>query len=1011
MTNAKKTVVRREAPPVDAPGRRRRRRPGLKTGATQSAKEAGFTPGHPHSEARPTRTTEGMPQTARTKLVGVLASLALFRGVPQSSLERLVRLMRPRRLTPGDVVFAQGDPAREFYVLVQGRVVVTVKGGDPDGPPVAVLVGPTWFGDLAIVSSQPRISTVTAATGGELWVLTRPHFEAFFNRHPGVARNLAAALVRRMQEKDQEFTSQSMLALERARLLEALQQSADEMAALTDVTRAINVSLDLNETLKTISTYAARLTQSTSALIFLYDEGRDVLTVRASYNAAEGYITEIGERPIPRDAARSREVPSDCSLTVRAVVGRGPAQIADMESEHRYPNRALLLRWGYKAVLVVPLLHGERVIGAMSVLRSQAGGFTDREVGLVTTFASHSAIVIEHARLFQAVQSQNRVLREMLQHQTVTSNFLRGINRVTFDLQPTLETLVEHAANLCGAGGGLIFLREANTYRWVAHYRAPEAFLRHLQENPIHPGRGGLVDRTVQECRPVHIPDVLADPAYLLLDAQKAGGYRSVLGIPLLWEGNPIGVISIYRTEVLPFTDKEIELLTSFADMAVTAIEKIRLFRELQGQSEELARSVEELRALSRTTQTVNSSLDLQTVLAAIAEQACKLCHADAGLITELVEPAREFRPVATWNVRPEFVRSVLASPPTWGRGVTGQSAVSRGAVQIPDVLAVEGYPWREVISAEGLRAILSVPLQRDDRVVGTIAVARRAPGAFADQSISLLTTFANQASIALEHARLFQQLQEKAAQLEVVSRHKSQFLANMSHELRTPLNAIIGFSEVLLDSSLGPLNDGDRQEFLTNILASGKHLLRLINDILDLSKIEAGKMELRAEPVDLADIVEGVLATVRTLATRKRIHIRSDVSPGQGPVLADPARLKQILYNLVSNAIKFTPEEGRVTLTAHPATGRHGPRGTGGRQYLEVSVIDSGIGIQEAHLERIFEEFEQVTHTAGGRQEGTGLGLAMVKKLVEMQGGTVRVGSVLGEGSTFSFTLPLASE
>jgi signal transduction histidine kinase len=272
--------------------------------------------------------------------------------------------------------------------------------------------------------------------------------------------------------------------------------------------------------------------------------------------------------------------------------------------------------------------------------------------------------------------------------------------------------------------------------------------------------------------------------------------------------------------------------------------------------------------------------------------------------------------------------------------------------------------------------------------------------------------------------------LQEKAAQLEAVSRHKSQFLANMSHELRTPLNAIIGFSEVLLDPSLGSLGDAERHEFLTNILTSGKHLLRLINDILDLSKVEAGKMELRAEPVSLADTVEGVLATVRTLAARKRIHIRSDIPSDQGPVRADPARLKQILYNLLSNAIKFTPEDGRVTVAAREAAGEQGSRGAEAQarheakqrtpqppsppapaQFVEVSVTDSGIGISAAHLERIFEEFEQVTNPAVGGQEGTGLGLALVKKLVEMQGGTVRVASMPGEGSTFSFTIPLAGE
>jgi signal transduction histidine kinase/CRP-like cAMP-binding protein len=917
--------------------------------------------------------------------------------------------MRFREYDRGDVVFNQGDPAREFFVLVKGRVIVTVKGGDPDGPPIAVLVGPTWFGDLAIISDQTRISTVTTATDCEFWVLARTHFEAFFNRHPRMARNLAAALIRRLQEKDQDFTGQATLALERARLLEALQQGADEMAALTDVTRAINVSLDLDQALRSISTYAARLTKSDSALIFLSEPARDVFSVRASYNAPAGYLAEIGERHPPLSAPP--EALERSPLTIRALVERRPVQIADVRAARLYRNRDLLMRWGYRSVLVVPLLHDDRVIGAMSVLRRRPGEFTQREVELVTTFAGHSAIALEHARLFREAQTQNRALQEALDYQTVTSEFLRSVSHATFELQPTLDTLAEHAARLCGASSCLIFTLEDGTYQLAADYRATAEFRKLIHDQPIRPGRDTMVGRTALEGRPIHIPDVLADPEYGWTEAQRAVGYRSILGVPLLREGNPVGVIAIHRTEVQPFTEEEIEVLASFADQAVVAIEKIRLFQELRARTDELAQSVQELHALAQTTQAVNSSLNRERVLSAIAEQACRLCDADAGLITELVEPAREFRPVATWNVRPEFVQRVLASPPTWGKGVTGQSAANRGAVQIPDVFAAEGYPWRETISAEGLRAVLSVPLVRDDRVIGTIAVARKTAGAFAERSVSLLTTFANQASIALEHARLFQQLQEKAAQIEVVSRHKSQFLANMSHELRTPLNAIIGFSEVLLDPNLGPLGDAERHEFVTNILTSGKHLLRLINDILDLSKVEAGKMELRAESVSLADTVEGVLATVRNLATRKRIHIRSDIRSNHDSVCADPARLKQILYNLLSNAIKFTPEGGHVTVAARRAEGEQGGGGAGGQQYAEVSVTDSGIGIPARHLERIFEEFEQVTHPAAESQEGTGLGLALVKKLVEMQGGTVRVASVVGEGSTFSFTIPVAND
>jgi signal transduction histidine kinase len=649
-------------------------------------------------------------------------------------------------------------------------------------------------------------------------------------------------------------------------------------------------------------------------------------------------------------------------------------------------------------------------------------------VELVTTFAEHSAIALEHARLFQEAQAKNRALQEALEYQTVTSEFLKSISHTTFELQPTLDTLAEHAARLCGASSCLIFTLENGAYQLAADYRAAAEFRRLLQDHPIRPGRDTMVGRTAVERRAVHIPDVLADQEYGWTEAQRAVGYRSVLGVPLLREGTPIGVIAIHRTEVQPFTYKEIEVLTSFADQAVVAIEKIRLFRELRARTDELAQSVEELRALSQTTQAVNSSLNRERVLSAIAEQACRLCQADASLITELVEPAREFRPVATWNIRPEFVQKVLASPPTWGKGVTGQSAASRGAVQLPDVLAAEGYQWREAIAGEGYRAILSVPLLRDDRVIGTIAVARKTAGEFAERFVHLLSTFANQTSIALEHARLFQQLQEKATQLEVVSRHKSQFLASMSHELRTPLNAIIGFSEVLLDPSLGSLGDEEHQEFLTNILTSGKHLLRLINDVLDLSKVEAGKMELQPETVSLVDIAEGVLGTVKTLATRKRIQIRSEIQPGLGPVRADPARLKQILYNLLSNAIKFTPADGRVTVAVRPAVEGQGGRGArepGGKgakgnapqplgvsaphQHAEVSVTDTGVGIPPDHQERIFEEFEQVSDPARPAQEGTGLGLALVKKLVQMHGGTIRVTSVLGQGSTFAFTMPFA--
>ena len=282
---------------------------------------------------------------------------------------------------------------------------------------------------------------------------------------------------------------------------------------------------------------------------------------------------------------------------------------------------------------------------------------------------------------------------------------------------------------------------------------------------------------------------------------------------------------------------------------------------------------------------------------------------------------------------------------------------------------------------------------------------------------------FLGQSSLALENARLARKVTEQADQLAVVSKHKSQFLASMSHELRTPLNAIIGFSEVLLDPSVGTLPPAEQQEFLTNILTSGKHLLRLINDVLDLSKIEAGKMELNPDALGVEEVIEGVLATVKALAMKKRIQVTSTHAPELPPVWADPPRLKQILYNLLSNAIKFTPEGGQVSVTVRQVNQSSGgsvdpsspihqsthPPIHSFRPLVEVSVRDTGIGIPPEDLERIFGEFEQVTDPARRHQEGTGLGLALVKRLVEMHGGQIRVDSALGRGSTFTFTIPTA--
>ena len=511
--------------------------------------------------------------------------------------------------------------------------------------------------------------------------------------------------------------------------------------------------------------------------------------------------------------------------------------------------------------------------------------------------------------------------------------------------------------------------------------------------------RGSVTGRAVVDRQAIHVRDLAeADEAEFPEGRAFARrfGHRTTLAAPLLREGVALGAIMLRRKEAQPFSDKQIELLKTFADQAVIAIENVRLFREIQERTRELEQSLDEVHALSEVSRTVSSSLDLGHVLHEIAEQAANLCDADAGFIQEYIEEAKTFHVSASWNAGEDFVRSIQAAQITLGKGAAGRSAVTGKPAQIPDILAEPDYPFRDILAREGYRAVLSVPMLRDQRVIGTVVVVRKTPGGFDERHINLLTTFASQTTIAIEHARLYRDVTEKGRMLEEANRHKSAFLANMSHELRTPMNAIIGFSEVLLDPSM-QVSDEERSQFLTDILNSGRHLLNLINEVLDLSKIEAGRMELHIVPAALGEVFETVQGTLRPLAAKKAIEFQVERADGITPFPMDAARIKQVLVNLVGNAIKFTPERGRVWVRATTENGT-----------VQVEVGDTGPGIAPEDHERIFQEFQQAQATRGtGKPEGTGLGLTLARRFVEMHGGRLWVESQVGAGSHFYFTLP----
>ena len=604
-------------------------------------------------------------------------------------------------------------------------------------------------------------------------------------------------------------------------------------------------------------------------------------------------------------------------------------------------------------------------------------------------------------RLFTELQTSNRDLTTALDTQTATSDILRVISRSQTDVQPVFDAIVHSAVRLLqGAAGAL--MRVAGDQIVLAAQTttgdAGDAAQKGLFPIPLSE-EGSVAAAAIRGRAPINIIDTQTDPR--LSDEGRAvadaRGVRSRVLVPLLRHDEAIGVIAVSRRDVGGFIDDEIALLQTFADQAVIAIENARLFSELQARTHELTRSVEQLTALGDVGRAVSSSLDLDTVLTTIVGRAVDLSGSDGGTIFEYDDTAGEFTARATLNADEGQSAAVRATRLRRGEGAVGQMAVTREPFQISDIAAEGAYESRirGAMLASGTHSVLAIPLLHEDRLVGGLVVTRRAPGAFTNEVVELLKTFATQSALAIQNARLFRELEMKSRELEAASQHKSEFLANMSHELRTPLNAIIGFSEVLSERMFGELNE-KQDEYLKDIHVSGQHVLSLINDILDLSKIEAGRMELEVTDFDLPMAIDNALTLVRERAARRSIALHTTVDERLGQIQGDERKIRQVLLNLLSNAIKFTPEGGRIEVGAKPVDGS-----------IEVSVTDTGVGIAPEDQEAVFEEFRQVG-TADKRGEGTGLGLALSRRFIELHGGKIWVKSQVGEGATFTFTVPV---
>jgi len=796
----------------------------------------------------------------------------------------------------------------------------------------------------------------------------------------------------------QTFADQAVIAIENVRLFTELGERN------RDLTTALDQQTATSEILRVISRSQTNVQPVFDAIV------ASAVRLLGAYT---GLLTRIAGDQIELAALTSTDAAGDATARARfplslhsegphvqAIRDRAPLNIADAQTDPGVPeaSRASARARGSRSWVVVPLLRHDEAVGTILVTRREAGGFTDDEIALLKTFADQAVIAIENVRLFTELEGRNRELTESLEQQTATSEILRVISQSPTDVQPVFETIAKNARRLCRGDSASVLILDGTRLRLEtvdnASKEGAEA-LRAAYPSPVsHRSAGG---RAVLTGRAVHIPDVLEDPDYEFAGLQGAG-LRSMLGVPMLRHGIAIGAIVVHTWGTpRPFSSKQMELLQTFADQAVIAVENARLFKELQARTNELTRSVDQLTALGEISQAVSSTLDVETVLQTIVSRATQLAGADGCAIYEYDGATEAFHIRATHNLDPVLVGTLRASPLRKGEGTMGRATETREPIQVADISAPGAYQShiRDTLLGAGYRALLSVPLLREGEIIGSLSLNRHVPGEFPPEAVEVLKTFATQSALAIQNARLFREIADKSRQLEAASRHKSEFLANMSHELRTPLNAIIGFSEVLNARMFGELND-KQAEYLNDIHASGTHLLSLINDILDLSKVEAGRMELELSDFSLPSAIDSALTLVRERATRRGITLRAAVLDGVGEVTGDERKIRQVLLNLLSNAIKFTPEGGRIEVKAVPEDGS-----------VDVSVIDTGVGIAPEDQEAVFEEFRQVGASAA-KQEGTGLGLALCRKFVELHGGKIWVTSALGAGSTFTFRLPV---
>ena len=817
---------------------------------------------------------------------------------------------------------------------------------------------------------------------------------------------------------------------ENAKLRRQLAEARREQVAAAEILKVISRSSnDLRPVLNAIAETAAQLCNADFA--FVYKLHADTFHLAASSNANADWVQYVRDHPVS---------PGRGTVVGRTLLERQTVHVKDVLADLEYTDVQRQRLGNYRTILGVPLLRDQTPIGSVILLRSAVKPFSVAQINLVETFADQAVIAIENVRLFDEVQAKTSDLEESLQQQTATSDVLKVISRSAFDLEPVFRTIVQTASRLCEAEFALIYELHGDKYEIVAFNNAAEAFVKHAADNPLRPGRGSLVGRTALERKPVHIPDCLADREYSALDYQTVGQYRAMLGVPLLREGVPIGVIGMLRTDVRPFTEKQIELVTTFADQAVIAIENVRLFEQVQAKTRDLTEALQQQTATADVLKIISrSAFDLKVVLGTLLRSAGRLCEADMGVIARRQEDV--FYRTVAYGL-PDDLRDLIADQPVElsRNSGSGRALLEGRVIQINDVEADAEYT--HISRGTGaFRTLVGVPMMREGVPVGVMTLMRKQVQPFTEKQIELLSTFADQAAIAIENVRLFDAEQQRTRELtksledlrraqdRLVQTQKlaslGQLTAGIAHEIKNPLNFVNNFSGVSvelideLQETLGRLTAEDKtrgeiaelaetlRDNLDKIAQHGKRADSIVKNMLLHSREGSGERR----PVDVNALVEESLNLAyhgaRAETQGFNIALERSFDPAAGEVEAFPQEITRVLLNVITNGFyAATKRQGKEGGNGFEPTIRAATKSLGDR--VEIRIRDNGIGIPPEVREKIFNPFF-TTKPAG---EGTGLGLSISHDIIVKQhSGSIEVDTEPGSFAEFKIILPRTTE